>query len=99
MATTMGQYAAEALSGLGQTAKNRRTRRSFNFVLWMKMVAGDCSGFDSRQDEDELISLGVWRINMLKSMKKYVDDVSRNLKQTENITATRIESPNADRGN
>ncbi|MGP4752862.1 hypothetical protein [Agrobacterium pusense] len=63
------------------------------------MVAGDRSGFDSRQEEDELISLGVWRINMLKSMKKYVDDVSLDLKHTENITATRVGPQDADHGN
>lgn len=48
------------------------------------MVAGDRSGFDSRQDEDELISLGVWRINMLKSMKKYVDQIKDDLERTGN---------------
>ncbi|NSX87622.1 hypothetical protein G6L86_18625 [Agrobacterium tumefaciens] len=52
------------------------------------MVAGDRSGFDSRQDEDELISLGIWRINMLKSMKKYVDQVKEDLERTENKSKT-----------
>lgn len=52
------------------------------------MVAGDRSGFDSRHDEDEIISLGVWRINMLKSMRKYVDQIARDLEQTENGQAT-----------
>lgn len=52
------------------------------------VVAGDRSGFDSRQHEDELISLGVWRINMLKSMRKYVDQIAQDLEQTENGPAT-----------
>ncbi|RSC31554.1 hypothetical protein EGT36_23365 [Agrobacterium sp. FDAARGOS_525] len=52
------------------------------------MVAGDRSGFDSRQDEDELISLGVWRIKMLKSMKKYVDQIKEDLERTKNKSTT-----------
>lgn len=52
------------------------------------MVAGDRSGFGSRQDEDELISLGVWRINMLKSMKKYVDQIKDDLERTGNKPTT-----------
>lgn len=52
------------------------------------MVAGDRSGFDSRQDGDEFISLGVWRIKMLKSMKKYVDQIKDDLERTGNKPKT-----------
>lgn len=52
------------------------------------MVAGERLSFDSRQENEEIISLGVWRINMLKSMKKYVDDVRADLKRTETERAT-----------
>lgn len=47
------------------------------------MVAGESLSFDSRQENEEIISLGVWRINMLKSMKKYVDEVRADLKRNE----------------
>ncbi len=52
------------------------------------MVAGERLSFDSRQENDEIISLGVWRINMLKSMKKYVDEVRADLKRNEAKEAT-----------
>lgn len=52
------------------------------------MVAGERLSFDSRQENEEIISLGVWRINMLKSMKKYVDEVRADLKRNEAKEAT-----------
>lgn len=52
------------------------------------MVAGERLSFDSRQENEEIISLGVWRINMLKSMKKYVDEVRADLKRNEPKEAT-----------
>ena len=52
------------------------------------MVAGERLSFDSRHENEEIISLGVWRINMLKSLKKYVDEVRADLKRTETERAT-----------
>lgn len=58
----------------------------------MKMVAGERLSFDSRQENEEIISLGVWRINMLKSMKKYVDEIRADLKRNEAKEATHFDA-------
>jgi hypothetical protein len=56
------------------------------------MVAGDRLTFYSRHENEEIVSLGVWRINMLKTMKKYVDDVRRDMERTEAKTATTVDA-------
>lgn len=60
------------------------------------MVAGDRLTFNSRHENEEIISLGVWRINMLKTMKKYVDQVRSDLEQNAVKAATQVNAGDVD---
>jgi hypothetical protein len=65
-------------------------------TLKENLVAGDRLTSYSRHENEELISLGVWRINMLKSMKKYVDEVRSSLEQNAVKTATPVNAGDVD---